>query len=109
MNDVEIANDGESRLRVHPFWGSLVAAGAVTILGMVLLVQMGYSADASAESLPEWRYFIPWAVFGTGVIGLIGLGVAGPVLLKRPRASFLVLGCAVVLGGLAAAALRSWV
>ncbi|GAA2218015.1 hypothetical protein GCM10010413_03320 [Promicromonospora sukumoe] len=87
MNDVEIVNDRESILRVHPFWGSLVAAGAVTVLGIVLLVQMGYSADASAESLPEWRYLIPWAVFGTGVIGLVALGAAGPVLLKRPRGS----------------------
>ena len=108
MNDVEIVNDRESRRRVHPFWGSLAAAGVVTILGIVLLVETGLSADASAESLPERRYLIPWGVFGTGVIGLIALGMAGPFLLKRPRASFLVLGCAVVLGSTAAAALRWW-
>ncbi|MFE7508687.1 hypothetical protein [Promicromonospora sp. NPDC057488] len=108
VNNGVVVNDKEPRLRVHPYWGTLVAAGAVTVLGMVLLVELGYSADASAESLPEWRYLVPWAVFGTGMIGLIALGAAGPVLLKRPRASFLVLSCAVVLGGLAAAALRWW-
>lgn len=87
MNNGEIVNGEESKLRAHPFWGSLAAAGAVTILGMVLLVQMGYSADASAESLPEWRYLVPWGVLGTGVIGLIALGVAGPVLLNRRAAA----------------------
>ncbi|MFJ3403661.1 hypothetical protein [Promicromonospora sp. NPDC090134] len=76
MDSGEIVNNKESKLRVRPYWGSLAAAGVVTILGIVLLLALGYSADASAESLPEWRYFIPWGVFGTGVIGLIALGVA---------------------------------
>ena len=83
MDSGEVVNNKESKLRVHPYWGSLAAAGVMTILGIVLLLEVGFSADARAESLPEWRYLVPWGVLGTGLAGLIALGMVAASQSRR--------------------------